>query len=111
MSIGPIRDYSLTLDGSVQNLSDVLPANEGDLLSYIALSAHTTNSNLIFVGSTDRGVGGVLSSTEYGWRIEIPVVGIPSAPDIIELGKNGFSLAHLSVLGTNQEILHILAVR
>ena len=110
MSIGPVRDYSLTLDGTVQNLSDVLPVNEGDLLKYVALSVHASNSNIIFVGSTDRGDEGALSSTKYGWRIEIPVSSIPSAPDIIELGPS-FSLAHLSVLGTNLEILHILAVR
>ena len=111
MSLGRVRDYSLTLDGTVQNLNSVLPAGEGDRLKYIAISAHATNSNLIFVGSTDRGAGGALSATEYGWRIEIPVSSIPSAPDIIELGQGGFSLAELSVLGTNTEILHILAVR
>jgi hypothetical protein len=106
-----VRDYTLTLDGTVQNLNSVLPAGEGDLLKYVALSAHTTNFNLIFVGSTERGTEGALSSTKYGWRIEIPVSGIPTAPDIIELGQNGFSLAELSVIGTNPEILHILAVR
>jgi len=106
-----VRDYTLTLDGTVQNLSDVLPAGEGDLLKYVALSAHTTNANLIFVGSTERGTEGVLSSTVYGWRIEIPVSGIPTAPDIIELANSTFGLAELSVLGTNLEILHILAVK
>ena len=106
-----VRDYSLTLDGTVQNLSDVLPVNEGDLLKYIAISAHSTNANVVFVGSTERGTEGALSASKYGWRIEIPVTSIPSAPDIIELSQNGLSLAEISVLGTNTEIIHILAVK
>ena len=106
-----IRDYTLAIDGTVQRLSDVLPANEGDLLKYIALSAEASNAAVIFVGSTERGSEGTLSSTKYGWRIEIPVTSIPSAPDIIDLANSTFSLAEFSVIGTNNDILHILAVK
>lgn len=106
-----IRDYTLTLDGTVQQLNDVLPANEGDSLKYVALQADAGNSGVIYVGSSERGFEGALSSTKYGWRIEIPVSNIPSAPDIIEVSQNSFSLAELSVIGTLNDILHIMVLR
>jgi hypothetical protein len=106
-----IRDFTLTLDGTVQVLSDVLPPRIGDSLKYIALQADANNSGVIYVGSTERGDEGAVSSTAYGWRIEIPVAGIPSAPDIIEVSQNSFSLSELSVIGTSDDILHIMVLR
>lgn len=106
-----VRDYSLTLDGTVQNLSDVLPVNEGDLLKFVAIQADAGNSGVVFVGSTERGTEGILSTTKYGFRIEIPVSSIPSAPDIIELSNSSYSLNELSVIGTNLDIIHIMAVK
>jgi len=103
-----IKHYNLTMDGSIQKLSSVLPAGEGDLLKYAAIQADAANSNVIFVGSTEIGT---LTSADYGWRIEVPVSSIPTAPDIIELGQNGFSLNELSVLGTAPDVLHIMVLR
>ena len=103
-----IKHYNLTMDGTIQPLSDVLPVNEGDTLKYVALQAHGGNSNIIYVGSTETGT---LTSSDYGWRIEVPVTSIPSAPDIIELSQNGFSLNELSVLGTASDVLHIMVLR
>ncbi len=95
------------MDGTVQRLSSVLPVNEGDLIKYMSLQADAGNSAVIFVGSTERGTEGALSSTKYMWRIEIPVASIPTAPDIIELSNGVFSLADWSVIGTAPDVLHI----
>jgi len=108
-----VRHYNLTMDGTIQRLSDVLPVNEGDLLKYIALSAETGNANLIFIGSFESQAlaGRTLSSTDYGWRQEIPVTGIPTAPDIIEIANSTYSLAEFVVLGTAPDVLHIITIK
>lgn len=106
-----VRDYTLTLNGNVQNLNTVLPTNEGDLIKYFSIQVDAANSGVVFVGSTTRGTEGALSSTKYMWRIEIPVLSIPTAPDIVELSQNSFSLAEWSVKGTNNDIIHIGVIR
>ncbi len=106
-----VRDYTLTLDANVQNLRTVLPVNEGDLIKYLSIQADAGNSGIVFVGSTERGTEGALSSSKYMWRIEIPVSSIPTAPDLIEMSQNSFSLAEWSVIGTNNDIIHIGVIR
>ncbi len=101
------------MDATIQRLSDVLPVNEGDLLKSISLQAQADNSAVIFVGSFEsQGLSGrTLSSTDYGWRIEIPVTSIPTAPDIIEISNSTVCLADLAVLGTASDVLHIMVAK
>lgn len=101
------------MDGTIQRLSDVLPDGEGDLLKYIALSTQGDGSNLIFVGSreSEQTSGRTLSSSDYGWRIEVPVSNIPTAPDIVEIANSTYSLAEFVVLGTASDVLHIMTIK
>ncbi len=108
-----VKHYNLTMDGTIQRLSDVLPTGEGDLIKYLAVQAQGNAANLMFVGSfaSQDLAGRTLSSTDYGWRIEVPVSSIPTAPDIIEQSVSAFSLAEFVVLGTAPDVLHIMTMK
>jgi hypothetical protein len=108
-----VKHYSLTLSGSAQSLAAVLPTfvagqqtgpNELSW-SWLSLHAGASNSGVVYVG----GQGIVVSSTVYGFRIEVPVSSVPPAPSIVELGGGGsIRLSEWQVLGTSNDILHIL---
>lgn len=103
-----VAHYSLTLTGSVQRLSSVIPTGTAvPVAHFVSLQAAGANTGLIYVG----GFPQLLSSTAYGFRIEIPASTIPSAPSIIELGGGAaINLADLQVLGTNNDILKIMVL-
>ena len=102
---GPIRSYQLTLDATVQQLSDVVPAGlSGDLMegnplfAWIDLQADDGNSNPVYVG--DSGV----SAVNHGVRIPTPTTGVPDPPWRSEGPQH---LSALYVIGTNAEKLNI----
>lgn len=109
-----VAHYTLTLTGSAQSLASVLPTyvaasapspGEQVSVSFLSLQAAGGNSGLIYVG----GSGQVLTSSAYGFRMEIPISTIPSAPNIVELGGGAsIRLSEWQVLGTSNDILHIL---
>lgn len=101
-----LRHATLTLNGIVQTLNAALSG--GSALKYLALQAGPSNSGIIVVGTTANGE--TLSSSDYGWRIEIPTTSIPDAPTIIELSMGEFSPADVAVLGTADDVVHIMVV-
>lgn len=103
-------DYTLTLTGSAQPLSDLLPnldPNTNKYLRLVWLQPDAANANPIYVGS-DAG----LTSSLYGLRLEAPVSTIPPAPFSLGelLDPTGVRLSDLYVLGTTGEKVHLLAV-
>ena len=102
-----VRHFDLVLDGSVQRLSSALAGSGIDEVQakYLALSADADNSGVIYLGGWPQTV----SDSSYGLRIEIPVTSIPPAPTIVELSQGVADLSEWQVLGTDQDVLHILA--
>lgn len=99
--------YTLTLSGAVQRLSSVLQAGVPVTPArFLSLQADPGNTHVVYVG----GYPHLLSSTAYGWRIEVPATSIPPAPSIIELGASIVDLDDLQVLGTVSEVLHIFVL-
>jgi hypothetical protein len=103
------QHYTLALTTSTPiKLSSVIPA--GTVIPscrFLSLQAHSANAAVIYVG----GFNQKLSSTEYGWRIEVPVSTIPAAPSIIEFGGGTVvSLSDLQVLGTTNDELQIFFI-
>lgn len=107
-----VTHYTLTLNGSAQSLASVLPGYSSSAAiptneqsySWLAIQADGANSNLVYVGGANR----VLSSIAYGFRIEVPVSSIPSAPSIVELGgAPSIRLSEFQVIGTNAEKIYI----
>ena len=82
-------------------------AGVGNVLRFLSLQAHTANAAVAYVGGNQR----TLTSTDFGYRIEVPVATIPYAPSVIELGGNGYiSLGDFFVLGATNDELQILIV-
>ena len=102
----PARTYTLTLDGNVQSLAAGI--TETDRLRFISIQAQGDNSGIVYVGG--KGSADTLSTSKYGWRIEIPVATIPAAPSIIEFSQNVMNLTDFEVLGTNNDVIHITAI-
>ncbi len=110
-----IKDYSLTLTGAVQRLSDVFgaapniaPARDDIPVLSVALQPGAANSGAVYVGSTPA----TLSSAAYGVRLPAAVAGIPSAPFQLEpAGQGGpMKISDFYVLGTANDTLHLLVV-
>lgn len=99
-----VKHYALTLNGSEQLLSSVVPAGEEDRpILFLSLQAKGANSGLIYYG----GSGQTVSSSVYMGRIEIPASTIPSAPTIFEFSTTVTNLKQWKVLGTNNDVLLI----
>ena len=103
-----MRRYVLTLNGTAQQLSSVLAAdNQLNRRPFrqIAFSARAANSNPIFIGGPDT-----VSATDYGFRVNTPVMSVPDAPIIWGAYDSGpIKLEEIFVIGTDAEILHIAA--
>lgn len=107
-----LKHHVLTLDGTVQRLSDVLAVSEisgiDDVpLRTISLQPRGTNDNPTFVGAADP-----VTATDYGVRLEAGDTGVPPAPFILGEHDMGgpLRLSNFYVLGTDTEHLHILTV-
>jgi len=102
-----VTHFVLTLSGSAQILSTATSTTKIGLLKQLILQADGGNANLIYVGGTGAAVAAV-SSTAYGFRIEIPVSTVPAAPTILEAINT--SLADWQVIGTSTQKLHITCI-
>lgn len=108
------RDYSLTLNGSAQRLSQVLasgagnaqPASSEDLpFRQLIFAADAANAAVLYVGSSS-----LVSSTVHGFSLDPTQA---TAVDKVSLGPyeaGPLKLSDFWVLGTNAERLHVLGV-
>lgn len=107
-----VQHYVLTLNGSVQRLSSVLPGATADQVaqektwSFLSLQADSANTHVVYVG----GYPQVVSSSAFGFVVPIPVTSIPAAPIPIQPGQPSLRLSEWQVLGTNGEKL-VLCVK
>ena len=104
-----LRDYTLTLSGSAQRLSAVLPNLEDvndKFLQTLSLQPAGANANPVYVGAS------AVSATEYGVRLEAGTAGVPPAPWLASdaFKATGLKLSDVYVIGTNTQVLHILIV-
>lgn len=98
------KHYVLTLDGTSQLVSEVTGA-EGDLLKSITFQHGVANVAVIYIGN------GTITTSDYGVILAVPTGSVPDAPYMMESSQNQLSLANISVLGTNNEKLHITTIR
>lgn len=106
-----VKDYTLTLSGAAQCLTEVLPAanqkvgDANDLPCRLISFQHDSDQGAaaIYVGSTNA-----VSATAYGFRID-PT---STAPPIImgHFDNAPYKLSSFWVLGTKGQKLHILTV-
>lgn len=104
---GHIRDFTITLSGSAQQLSTACVGAGADLLCMmLELQPHGTNAAEIYVGGTSS-----VSSSVYGTRLEAADSGIPPAPwRASSDGLNSIlQLSDFYVIGTATEKLHVMA--
>lgn len=102
-----MKDYTLTLNGSAQQLSSALANPALDLpFQSLHLQPDGANANPIYVGTSAS-----VSSSSHGVRLPAGASGVPPAPYIFEFsGEGRLRLSSFYVLGTNAEKLHILGV-
>ena len=105
-----VTHLTLTLSGAAQVLNTALATGQRvGLLKQIILQADGANANVIYVGGTGPAAStAAVSSSAYGFRIEVPVTTVPAAPTIIEAMNT--SLADWQVIGTNTQKLHITLI-
>lgn len=103
-----MKDFTLTLNGSAQQLSSVLASADRDNIPFQSLHIQpdAANANPVYVGTTSS-----VSSTTHGVRLPAASGGVPPAPYVFEAqGQGQLRLSALYVIGTNAEKLHILGV-
>lgn len=111
--------FTLTIGAATQSLADLLtqdgqppmaPATglaRNLPLRWISLQQDASNTHVIYVGGTNQPV----TSSVYGFRMEIPVTSIPPAPNIIEgLTPGALTVGDIWILGTSGEKLHVQIV-
>jgi hypothetical protein len=104
-----IDHYSLTLDGSAQQVSDVLPAATRERDDVPALSIQfeiqEDDTNAAFIGGDDT-----VSATEYGVRVPPIRAAEPLTEPRIFRGVK-LRLREFWITGTAADVVHILVVR
>lgn len=103
-----MKDFTLTLNGSAQQLSGVLANADRDNIPWqqLHIQPDSLNANPIYVGTTSG-----VSSSSHGVRLPAPAGGVAPAPYIFEaVGQQQLRLSAIYVIGTNGEKLHILGV-
>lgn len=105
-----VTHFTVTLNGSAQALSSftTVPASVA-LLKQIIFHADTANTHVVYVGG--RGADGVsptLTSSNFGFRLEVPVATVPPAPTFVEAINT--SLGDWQMLGTAGEKVHVTAI-
>lgn len=107
-----LAHYQLTLTGVAQQLSSALPGTEDESIENVGirevhLQADDGNSNPIFIGGDEN-----VTTAAYGERINAPTGGVPDAA--VNFGPYAdagpIKLSGIWVIGTNGEILNLLAV-
>lgn len=103
-----VRQYTLTMTGSAQNLKTALAAaGDGDTpLKFLSIQPYGANAAASYIG----GDNGTISATNYGVRLEAGAAGVPPAPFIIEVGVPPVRLSDINVIGANTEKLAILTI-
>ena len=103
-----ILQFNLTLDASIQPLSDVLALADGQVepsFRELQLQADDGNTNPIFIGDSE------VSATVFASFIPLPPANIPGAP--LRLGPyeaGPLKLSEIFAVGTDSEVLNILGV-
>lgn len=101
-----VNHFVVTLTGSAQKLGAGLSgACAHDPLKFLSIQAFANNTHVVYVGGNQTTV----SSSSYGFRIEVPVTSIPYAPTVIELPAAAVSLDDIWVIGTADEKISIFA--
>lgn len=107
-----VNHFTVTIaaTGTPQRLSTGLSAavgtpGLGDQLRWLSIQAGGGNAGIGYIGGNQRTV----STSDYGFRIEIPVTTIPDAPTVIESTVLG-SLADFFIVGTINDTFKILAI-
>lgn len=98
---------TLTTTAPIRLSSVVTGVGATDLIKFISFQAVASNAGVIYIGGSNR----TLTSSDYGWRIEIPVSSIPYAPTVIELTPPAVCLADFYILGTINDKLAIFVVK
>ena len=104
-----VDHYSLTLDGTAQQVSDVIPAATREQDDVPALSIqfeiHLDDTNPAFLGGDDS-----VSATAYGTRIPPLQAAEPDIEPRIFRGVK-LRLREFWIIGTDTDIVHITVVR
>lgn len=104
-----VRHYVLTLSGSAQRLSSVLPNLEPDndkFLQTLSLQPGGGNANPVYVGAAG------VSDSDYGVYLAAAAATVPPAPWLASdaFKATGTKLSDWYVIGTASQKLHILVV-
>ena len=95
-----IGHANLTLTGSAQQFSEIIPANPDRIGRQVWVQADPANANVTYFGAT-----AALASNDYGFVLPAPENGIPHAPFLFG-DVNPMPLKELYCRGTNGEVLH-----
>ena len=102
---------TLTLSGAVQQLAQMIATAEGTSLDEVGqrpvrelqFQPDGGNSDPIYLGTR-----AAMSTSDYAFRLEGATGGIPPAPFMFELSHGGIKLRDLWILGTLDEVIHVL---
>lgn len=73
---------------------------------FVSFQADAANTGILYFGGNNQGSG--TASTAFGFRIEIPVTSIPSAPVVFEVPNGNIALDEFWVKASvNTDKLHI----
>lgn len=107
-----LRDWTLTLTGSAQQLSSVLSdttrgGKVDEALRMVCLQGDPANTAVVYVGSSSA-----VSSSSYGVAVPIPIAtNNPTSVITFSFSHSGpMKLSDFWVVGTNGQKLHILAI-
>ena len=105
-----MQDFTLTLSGSAQPLSDAFQNKlaggpDDSPLQWLSVQPDAANSGIIYFGASLA-----VSSSLYGFRMEVPVSSIPSAPFLWEPAQSRIRASDIFLKGTANDKLHILMV-
>lgn len=99
------RHKVIAVTSSAQNLATALGVSDSRC-TFFSLQPLGANAGIVYIG----GVGDTLTAaTAYGWRLEIPVSTVPSAPFFRESNPiTGFyNLAEWQIIGTDNDKLAV----
>jgi hypothetical protein len=100
-----VKHGIVTVTTSAQSLSSGLGASVDTLprVGFLSLQPGAANSGVVYVG------GPGVSTTVYGFRLEIPVSSIPCAPWFREaIGGAFMSLSDVYVVGTASDKVSVM---
>lgn len=103
-----VRHITITITGAAQRLNTGLTGIMK--CKVISMHADGANSGIIYVGGISADHPGAVTSSDYGFRIEIPVTAVPPAPSIFEASSGLLDLGEIQVIGTLNDTLHLLLI-